>query len=88
MLANNLYSILINEEIHGFFHSSRGLKQGDPSLPSLFILAAEVLSKNINELFNNEEFKSFGKPKRTEQINLLSYTDDTIIFTTVNKKNM
>lgn len=30
-LSNNWYSVLINGTRHGFFHSIRGLKQGDPS---------------------------------------------------------
>lgn len=30
LLANNWYSILFNGKTHGFFHSTRGVKQGDP----------------------------------------------------------
>lgn len=32
LIANNYYSILINGKSHGFFHSTRGVKQGVPYL--------------------------------------------------------
>nr|XP_009768841.1 PREDICTED: uncharacterized protein LOC104219801 [Nicotiana sylvestris] len=42
LIGNNWYSILINGQPNGFFKSLRGVKQGSPTL---FILAAEALSR-------------------------------------------
>lgn len=38
ILSNNWYSIIINGQTHGFFQSSRGLKQGDPLSPLYLLL--------------------------------------------------
>lgn len=72
--------MIINGQTFGFFHSTRGLKQGDPLSPTLFIIAAEVLARNLNHLFLDQDFKGFGVPKWSPEINHLSYADDTILF--------
>ncbi|XP_060170522.1 uncharacterized protein LOC132601460 [Lycium barbarum] len=81
IVGNNWYSVLVNGQQHGFFQSSRGVKQGDPLSPTLFIIAAKVLSRNLNHLHVVPEFKGFGMPKWRPKINHLAYADDIIIFT-------
>ncbi|KAH0696122.1 hypothetical protein KY290_013483 [Solanum tuberosum] len=88
LLANNWYSILINGQAQDFFHSTRGVKQGDPLSPALFVLTVEVLSRAFNSLFLVPDFKGFGMPKWSDQINHLAYANDTIIFVSANKKSV
>ena len=42
MHLNNKFFVFINETAFGFFHSTRGLRQGDPFFPYLFEIAMEV----------------------------------------------
>nr|XP_016435260.1 PREDICTED: uncharacterized protein LOC107761549 [Nicotiana tabacum] len=80
IVSNNWYSALINGQPYGFIKSSRGVKQGDPLSPRLFILAAEALSRGLNALHLNLYFGGYGMPKWSPKINHLAYADDTIIF--------
>ncbi|XP_059294411.1 uncharacterized protein LOC132047376 [Lycium ferocissimum] len=57
LLANNWCSVLLNGQSHGFFRSTREVKQSDPLSPTLFVLAADVLSRALNSLFDHEQYK-------------------------------
>ncbi|XP_060200381.1 uncharacterized protein LOC132628634 [Lycium barbarum] len=80
LIANNWYLFLFNGQASGFFHSIRGVKQGDPLSSALFILSPEVLSRALNFLFEDNSFRSYGMPKQSANLNHLAYADDTIIF--------
>ncbi|XP_060170376.1 uncharacterized protein LOC132601292 [Lycium barbarum] len=85
LISNNWYSVIINGVRYGFFKSSRGLKQGDPLSPALFIIAAEPLSRDLNHLNQNDRFINFSMHKKGPQINHLSYADDLVLFTSADK---
>lgn len=80
-MSNNWYSIFINGQDKSFLKLSRGVKQGDPLSPTLFIIAAENLSRGLNALHNHNEHKGYGIPKLSTKINHLAYIDHTNIFT-------
>lgn len=65
----------------GSFHSTRGLKKGDPLSPALFSLGAEVLSRMPNNLHQNPLYQGFTMQQKGPQVNNLSFADDVIIFT-------
>ena len=44
------FSVLINGSPNNFFGSSRGLRQGDPLSPMLFLIVMEVLSRMLRRL--------------------------------------
>jgi len=57
---------LINGQAHVFFHTSMGLKQGYPLSPAFFILKAELLTRALNHIFLEEEYRGYGLPKWSE----------------------
>lgn len=88
IMSNNWYSIIVNGARHGFLHSTRGLKQGDPLSPALFIIGAEVLSRLLNGLHKNPNYHGFYMERRGPKINYLSFPNDIIIFTTGKSRSL
>ena len=73
------FSVLVNGSPTGFFSSSRGLRQGDPLSPLLFLLVMEVLSRMLRKV----EFGGFisGFTIGSEvSISHLLFADDSILF--------
>jgi hypothetical protein len=75
------FSIIIKGSSSPFFKSSRGLRQGDPISPGLFIIAEEVLSRGITALVFNNKVLPFYATKSIKGITHSLYADDIIIFT-------
>lgn len=81
LISKNWYSVLVNGQSYGFFQSTRGLNQGDPLSPALFILSVEALSRGLNILHRDTDYSGYCLPKWSLEINHLAYADDTILFT-------
>ena len=73
------YSLLINGESCGFIKSNKGLRQGDPLSPALFVLMSEFLTRSLNSLFSNNPALYYKVPKGLP-VSHLAYADDCIIF--------
>jgi mannosylglycoprotein endo-beta-mannosidase len=73
------YTININGELHGFFQSTRGIRQGDPLSPYLFVLAMEGLSGIIHQNISNGKFQHHWRCKATN-ITHLCFADDLMMF--------
>lgn len=88
MLSNCWFSVLFNGSPTGFFKSSRGVRQGDPIAPALFIIAEEALSRGITSLFNCGKVQHFQVPRGCPPVTHLLYADDTLIFLTGMSKHI
>lgn len=74
------YSISLNGNLHGFFNGKRGIRQGDPLSPYLFVLAMEYLSRMIKISTANPDFNHHPKCSKLD-ITHLAFADDLMIFT-------
>jgi hypothetical protein len=77
------FSVLVNGSAHGFFPTSRGLRQGDPLSPLLFIIVMEALSRMLERAVAGGYISGFsvGDSNGTElSISHSLFADDTLIF--------
>lgn len=79
-ISNCWYSISLNRKVDGFFKSSRGLRQGDPISPALFIIAQDALSRRLAHLILYRHIKPFSGRKNSLRVSHLFYADDSLIF--------
>ncbi|RVW46613.1 Transposon TX1 uncharacterized 149 kDa protein [Vitis vinifera] len=77
------YSVLINDSPSGFFQSSRGLRQGDPLSPYLFVIAMEVFSCLMRRAISRgflSGWRARGRGGEGILISHLLFADDTLVF--------
>ncbi|WMV30346.1 hypothetical protein MTR67_023731 [Solanum verrucosum] len=77
------FSVMIYGSPSGFFSSQRGLRQGDPLSPFLFILAMEGLNDMLRTTQIKGWIRGFYANMNDRQgltISHLQYADDTLIF--------
>jgi hypothetical protein len=74
------YSILINGEPHGYIKPSRGLCQGNPLSPYLFLLCAEGLYSLLQRAKNAGNIHGVSISRSGSKLTHLFFADDSLLF--------
>ena len=78
------YSILVNGEPNGLINPTRGIRQGDPLSPFLFLLCMEGLHGLITKAIRAKEINGFSLCKRGLKLIHLFFADDNLLFCKAN----
>jgi hypothetical protein len=72
--------VLLNCVSGKFFHCKRGVRQGDPLSPLLFVLAADFLQTLLNKAKDQNLLHLPIHLNSTSDFPILQYADDTLII--------
>ena len=70
------YSILVNGEAKGIIAPSRGLRQGDPLSPFLFLFCVEGLDAILRKSAREGEIEGFSLCRNGPKLTHLFFADD------------
>ncbi|WZY88832.1 hypothetical protein YC2023_045567 [Brassica napus] len=74
------YRILLNGDPRGLIVPQRGLRQGDPLSPYLFILCTEALIANIKKAEREKQLTGIKVARACPSISHLLFADDSLFF--------
>ena len=74
------YRVLINGQPRGLIVPHRGLRQGDPLSPYLFILCTEALIANIKKAERGQQLTGMKIARACPSISHLLFADDSLFF--------
>ncbi|KAG8051284.1 hypothetical protein GUJ93_ZPchr0009g2396 [Zizania palustris] len=80
-------TILLNGSVGKFFKCKRGVRQGDPLSPLLFVIAAELLQIMLNTASSQGIIKAPNCHMEND-FPIIQYADDTLIFVEATQRNI
>jgi retron-type reverse transcriptase len=88
ILSTTQSSILLNGVPGKNFHCKRGVRQGDPLSPLLFVLAAELLQHVLNKAADRELLKYPLQLPHTREFHVIQYANDTILVLEASQRQL
>lgn len=73
------YSVVDNGELKGYFEGRRGLRQGDPLSPFLFVICIEIMSRVLGTVENEHAFVYHPKCLKMK-LTHVCFADDLMFF--------
>lgn len=74
------FSVLLNGNSHGFLRPARGIRQGDPLSPFLFILCAEALISRLNASETEDRFHGIKLAISGPSVHHLLIADESLLL--------
>jgi hypothetical protein len=81
------FSVQVNGKQGKFFTPSRGLRQGDPLSPYLFLLINEALSLTLKKAITDNELQGIKLSRNCPGVSHLFFADDSLYFLKANAQN-
>nr|XP_027103208.1 uncharacterized protein LOC113724515 [Coffea arabica] len=79
-LSTVSYSFKINGDQKGFVTPKRGIRQGDPLSPYLFLICSEGLSNLLRRAEASKLISGISISRRGPSVSHLFFADDTLVF--------
>ncbi|KAL0444910.1 UNVERIFIED_CONTAM: LINE-1 reverse transcriptase [Sesamum latifolium] len=80
--------VCLNGSPHGYFRGARGLRQGDPMSPYLFVLVMEVLTLLLHQIIDQDGGFSYHWKCEEMQLCQLGFADDLLLFSKANTSSV
>jgi Reverse transcriptase (RNA-dependent DNA polymerase) len=78
-------AVIINGSAGAYFECKKGVRQGDPLSPYLFLLAVEGLHKFLSLGISKGQFEGLGPVlSHNKKLMHIQYADDTLLFIKAN----
>ena len=87
-LVSSSVSVLVNGSPTSEFCPKRGLRQGDPLAPFLFLIVAEGLAGVVRIAVEKNLVESLEVGAQKVKVNMLQYADDTLFLCEANFKSV
>ncbi|KAL5562410.1 hypothetical protein UlMin_032157 [Ulmus minor] len=81
------FSFMLNGEVKGNISPGRGLRQGDPLSPFLFLLCSEGLSCLLKKMENDNKLHGLNFGRGALTLSHLLFADDSFIFMDANEED-